>query len=111
MESEVFMNGSVSLAKLSSKLLERKGTVWVAKSTDIKAPDSHELVMLLWVHEIICVHWDDNTQKNNTPAKTKKHSLLVCKETSWVQHKDDPLGRRLLVTHTTCMTYDNYILR
>ena len=37
MESEVFIEGSVSLGKLSSKLLERKGTFWVAKLTEIKA--------------------------------------------------------------------------
>ena len=63
MESEVFMDGSVLLGKLSSKLLDRKSTVWVAKSTAMKSPDSHELVLLVWVHDIICVHWDDNTQK------------------------------------------------
>ena len=56
LEAEVFADGSVTLGKLCSKILERKGSVWVARCADIKTADGHELVVLLWVNHVIAVH-------------------------------------------------------
>ena len=68
LEAEVFAEGSVTLGKLCTKLLERNGSVWVAKCADIKTIDAHELVVLLWVHHIITVH----TEKGGSADGGKK---------------------------------------
>ena len=75
LEAEVFADGSVTLGKLCVKLLERKGSVWVAKCTDIKTIDAHELVVLLWVHHIITVF---DEKGGSTDGKTKLKSNIHC---------------------------------
>ena len=75
LEAEVFADGSVTLGKLRLKLLERKGSVWVAKYTDIKTIDAHELVVLLWVHHTITVH---NEKGGSADGKTKTRTNIHC---------------------------------
>ena len=65
MEASIFDSGPVSVGVLSSKLLERKGSVWVDKAIDISATDCHHLVMVMWVHHILKIDWTDSSIKKN----------------------------------------------
>ena len=47
MELTIVDNGPVSVGVISTKILERKGLVWVYKAMDINATDCHHLVMLI----------------------------------------------------------------
>ena len=42
----------------------------MVKSSEIKAPDSHELIVLLWVQKIIRIHWDNNDSPSNNTGET-----------------------------------------
>ena len=63
MEASVFDNGPVNVGPLSAKILERKGSVWIDKAVKISAADCHELIMLMWVHRIVVIHWTDKGKK------------------------------------------------
>ena len=75
MEASIFDNGPVSVGILSTKILERKGLVWVDKATEINVTDCHELIMLMWVHHKLHTHWSDSFLRK-TDVKVKKD--IVC---------------------------------
>ena len=72
LEADVFDKGSVTLGTFSSKLLTKKGSIWVDKAVDIKASDSHEITILLWLNNIINIHWSGG-DSSSEKQKTKKH--------------------------------------
>ena len=93
MEASVFENGPVNVGPLSAKILERKGSVWLDKAIEISAADCHELIMIMWVHCILLIHWSDKATKKDD-EKTKKD--LVCSfekkaagEAIRMNHRDD----------------------
>jgi len=62
-EASIFNKGPVTVSTLCTKIMKRKGSVWVIKSSDVSSKDGHELVMLMWVHHIIKIHWSDQSLK------------------------------------------------
>ena len=75
-EASVFDSGPVSIGKLCTKLMERKGSIWVARSVDVKTKDAHELVMSMWVHRIISITLSEASSKRDDTNYTKKD--IVC---------------------------------
>ena len=75
MEDFVFNNRPVSVGILSSKLLERKGFVWVDKAANISDICCYELITFMWIHLILKIHWSDISVKNNI-MNSKKY--IVC---------------------------------
>ena len=71
MEASIFDNEPVSIGGLSTKILERKGLVWVDKATEINSTDCRELIMLMWVHHILHIYWSDSSLRK-TDVKVKK---------------------------------------
>lgn len=63
LEADVFDKGSVTLGIFSSKLLTKKGPIWVDKAVDIRASDAHEITILLWLNSIINIHWSGGDPK------------------------------------------------
>lgn len=87
LEDDVFDTGSVTLGLFASKLMAKKGSIWVAKSMDIKASDAHELTITLWIHDILCIHWDPaSVTKGGTMSKKDLHCLK--KKNSWIRYKN-----------------------
>ena len=68
--------------------MERTGSIWVARSVDVTTKDNHELVMLIWVHCIITIHWSDSSTKRGYNKYTKKYT--VC---SFGKKADDSIIR------------------
>lgn len=70
--ADVFDKGYVTLGAFASKLMTKKGSIWVDEAMDIKASDAHEVTILLWLNNILSIHWngDDNSTNNK---RTKKH--------------------------------------
>ena len=64
------------MGALCAKIMEKKGSVWVSRSVDVSAKDSHELVMSMWVHRIISIHLSDNAVNRGDHKYTKKD--VVC---------------------------------
>ena len=56
LEADVFDTGSVTLGSFAAKLMAKKGSIWVAKSIEIKAIDAHELTITLWINDMIGIH-------------------------------------------------------
>lgn len=65
----------MTVGKLCTHILERKGSVWVARCADSRTVDAHELVILLCVHEIIEVHWDIS---DTLGSDSKKNRSVHC---------------------------------
>ena len=47
-----------------------------SRSVDVSAKDTHELVMLMWVHRIISIHLNDNAINRGDGKYTKRD--IVC---------------------------------
>jgi len=75
-EASVFNNGPVGIGKLCSKIMDRKGSIWLARSVDVTTKDAHELVILMWVHRIIRISLSDISSKRDDNKYTKKD--IVC---------------------------------
>ena len=79
MESDIFDQGSVTLGTLATKILNSKGSIWVAKATEVKAADAHVLTIMMWIHRIINIHWSsasinkDTNKKDNLKTKKDLH--------------------------------------
>ena len=43
----MFDMGSVTFGVFAAKLMTRKGSIWVAKSTEVNAVGAHELIILV----------------------------------------------------------------
>lgn len=94
-EATIFDSGCVSVGVLSSKILERKGSVWVDKAIYISAADCHHLGMVMWVHHILKIHWTDSLIKKND-VKLKKD--IVC----LFEKKEAEAGIRMNHRDDTC---------
>ena len=46
------------------------------RSSDVSSKDGHELVMLMWVHQIIKIHRSDQSLKRGDGKNTKRD--IVC---------------------------------
>lgn len=84
LEADVFDEGSVTLGVFAVKLIAKKCTIWVAKAMDVKPVDAHELTILLWVHNIITIHWsrvaankDDGSEQRKIYIIHSRKKLLV----------------------------------
>ena len=58
-EASIFDNGPVTVGRLYAKLVDKKGSIWVAKGSSITTKHCHELVMMMWVNRIISIHWEN----------------------------------------------------
>ena len=47
LEAGVFDDGYVTLGIFASKILAKKGRIWVEKAVDVKSSDAHEINILL----------------------------------------------------------------
>ena len=93
-EASIFDKGPVTVGSLCTKIMERKGSVWVSRSINVSAKDTHELVMLMWVHRIISIHWSDKVIDRGDGKYSKKD--IVCSfekkgsdSTIRMNHRDD----------------------
>ena len=82
-EATVFENGPVSVGKLCSKLMDRKGSIWEARSFEITTKDTHELVMLMWVHHIVSIHCSDIASKRGDNKYTRKDIVCLFSLVRW----------------------------
>ena len=72
LEADVFDQGSVTLGTFATKLITKKNAIWVGKSMDVKPVDAHVLTILLWVHNIITIHWSTASTTKDMSQRTKK---------------------------------------
>ena len=75
-EATIFDKFPVTVGTLITNIMERKGSVWVTKSIDVSSKDAHELLMLMWFHHIITIHWSDQSLKRGDGKYTKRD--IVC---------------------------------
>ena len=66
----MFDTGSVTLGAFAAKLMARKGFTWVTKSKKVNVIDAYELTILLWIYDIIEIHWSAvSVDKGGTKIK------------------------------------------
>ena len=90
LEADMFDSGSLTLGGFAAKLMTKKGSIWVAKSIDVKAIDAHELTITLWIHDIITIHWNK--------ASITKGSTLTKKDVH-CSFKKKPIGSNIRMNH------------
>ena len=93
-----FIWSSVPLGSFSSKLLSSKGYIWVNKAAEVKTADAHVLKIMMWVNDIISIHWSsasvtkDTTKKGNIKTKKDLHCSFKKKPAGAairMNHRDD----------------------
>ena len=68
----------MTLGTFSSKL-SNKGSSWVDKNKEVKAANAHVLTIMVWMNDIISIHWSsasvakDATKKGSTKTKKDFH--------------------------------------
>ena len=97
-ESDIFDEGSVTLGTFSTKILSYKGSIWANKAKEVKAVDTHVLTIMMWVNNIICIHWSSASVSKDTTTndsiRTKKDLHCSFKKrpagaTIRMNHRDD----------------------
>ena len=73
LEADVFDEGSVTLGVFAVKLITKKSAIRVGKAMDVKPVDAHELTILLWVNNIIAIHWSTASIAKSDGTRTKKN--------------------------------------
>ena len=84
LEADVFDAGSFTLGSFAAKVMAKKGSIWVAKSIEVKAIDAHEITITLWIHDIIAVHWN-TASITKCDTLTKKYVHCSFKKTQFDQ--------------------------
>ena len=74
MQSPVFDKGPVKPTTLGTKLLSQKGSIFLEKGSQACASDTHQLVLSLWVVDIISFHWAYNLADD----RDKKVTDILC---------------------------------
>ena len=75
-EAYVFDSGLVCVDELCSKIIDRKGSIWVARSMEIIEKHCHELVMFMWIHHIIALSWSNVSVRRGDYTYIQKD--IVC---------------------------------
>lgn len=91
----MFDQGSVTLGTLAMKILSSNGAIWVAKATEVKAADAHVLTIMLWIHQIINIHWNNASVNSD---KTKKYQIKTKKDLHCSFMKK-PIGAAIRMNH------------
>ena len=78
----IFDGSLVSIGGLCSKIVYRKGSIWVVRGLNITTEDCHQLIMLLWFHRIITIHWINALVKRGGDRYTKIYCIFFRKESS-----------------------------
>ena len=91
LEADVFDEGSVTLGVFATKITTKKNAIWIAKAMDVKPVDAHTLTILIWVHNIITIHWSTASANKEMSTRTKKD--LHC------SFKKKPVGSAVRMNH------------
>ena len=81
----MFDMSSVTLGVFAAKLMARKGFIWVTKSKKVNVIDAYELTILLWIYDIIAIHWSV-TSVNKAGTKTKKIFIVPSGKNYWIRY-------------------------
>ena len=85
----MFNNGPVSIGVLFSKLLKRKGSVWVDTVVEISTISYHDLIMLMWLHHISHIHWSKIPTKKSDIKVKKDIVCLFEKKDGWCRYPNE----------------------